>query len=117
MAQAPAAELGRRENHLNLQQPLPPSPVHTTMSHIPDKRKTPDSIPGGPPYAKRSRISYADDDNSPEDHSPSMTTNERPRNNPLYGQKSAFPGLDVEVEDELFYGPAEDGMEYLRMVR
>lgn len=44
-------------------------------------------------------------------------THERPRNNPLYGQKNAFPGLDVEVEDELFYGPAEDGMEYLRMVR
>lgn len=40
-----------------------------------------------------------------------------PRNHPVYGQKSAFPGLDIEVEDELFYGPAEDGMEYLRMVR
>lgn len=74
-------------------------------------------MPGGSPYAKRPRISYADDDNSPEDRSPSMATHERPRNNPLYGQKSAFPGLDVEVEDELFYGPAEDGMEYLRMVR
>lgn len=86
------------------------------MSHVPDKRKPRDSMPGGSPYAKRSRISYADDNNSPEDRSPSMT-HERPRNNPLYGQKNAFPGLDVEVEDELFYGPAEDGMEYLRMVR
>lgn len=87
------------------------------MSHIPDKRKPPSSILGGTPY-KRSRVSYADDDN--EDHasqSPAAMTHERPRNNPLYGQKSAFPGLDVNADGELFYGPAEDGLEYLRMVR
>lgn len=48
---------------------------------------------------------------------PALTPYERPRNHPVYGQKSAFPGLDVDVEDELFYGEAEDGMEYLRMVR
>ncbi|KAL8767498.1 MAG: hypothetical protein Q9209_006005 [Squamulea sp. 1 TL-2023] len=35
-----------------------------------------------------------------------------------YGQRSAFPGIDpLEGEDNLFYGPAEDGLEYLRMVR
>jgi regulator of vacuolar morphogenesis len=88
------------------------------MSHTPDKRKPSYSIPGGTPY-KRSRVSYADDDN--EDHasqsSAAAMTHERPRNNPLYGQKSAFPGLDVDAEGELFYGPAEDGLEYLRMVR
>ncbi|KAL8684857.1 MAG: hypothetical protein Q9218_008103, partial [Villophora microphyllina] len=37
---------------------------------------------------------------------------------PTYGQRSAFPGLDDAAnEDDLFYGPASDGLEYLRMVR
>ena len=38
---------------------------------------------------------------------------------PTYGQRGAFPGLDdAPIEgDELFYGPAGDGLEYLRMVR
>lgn len=92
------------------------------MSHIPDKRKPSSSIPGDTPY-KRSRVSYADDDNN-EDQAKAQAsqpsaamTHERPRNNPLYGQKSAFPGLDAGLEGELFYGPAEDGLEYLRMVR
>lgn len=41
------------------------------------------------------------------------------RIDPTYGQRGAFPGLDgpVASEDELFYGPANDGLEYLRMVR
>jgi len=94
-----------------------PPTTNTTMSHIPDKRKPSSSIPGDTPY-KRSRVSYADDDNEEyASQSPAAMTHERPRNNPLYGQKSAFPGLDVDAEGELFYGPAEDGLEYLRMVR
>ena len=36
---------------------------------------------------------------------------------PTYGQRGAFPGLDGDGEDELFYGPADDGLAYLRMVR
>ncbi|KAL8708088.1 MAG: hypothetical protein Q9220_006941 [cf. Caloplaca sp. 1 TL-2023] len=37
---------------------------------------------------------------------------------PTYGQRSAFPGLDLTGNDDgLFYGPASDGFEYLRMVR
>ncbi|KAL8725225.1 MAG: hypothetical protein Q9166_007489 [cf. Caloplaca sp. 2 TL-2023] len=37
---------------------------------------------------------------------------------PTYGQRSAFPGLDALAgENDLFYGPAEDGLDYLRMVR
>lgn len=37
---------------------------------------------------------------------------------PTYGQSYAFPGLeDGDEDDEIFYGPAEDGLEYLRMVR
>lgn len=84
------------------------------MSHIPDKRKPSDTMSAPP---KRSRVSYADDDDESAAPSSTTTSHERPRNHPVYGQKSAFPGLDIEVEDELFYGPAENGMEYLRMVR
>ena len=37
---------------------------------------------------------------------------------PTYGQRSAFPGLDGDPgDDNSFYGPASDGLEYLRMVR
>ena len=40
------------------------------------------------------------------------------RLDPLTGQRGAFPGLEDEGGDGgLFYGPAEDGMAYLRMVR
>jgi regulator of vacuolar morphogenesis len=46
------------------------------------------------------------------------TTHEEPKVNPTYGQKAAFPGLEADGEgDELFYGPASNGLEYLRMVR
>lgn len=76
-----------------------------------NKRKLPTS--SNSPSAKRPCPSHADDD---VDMNNASTSYERPRNHPVYGQKSAFPGLD-EAEDELFYGPAEDGMEYLRMVR
>lgn len=42
----------------------------------------------------------------------------QPRLDPTYGQRGGFPGLDGHGGDEeLFYGPAEDGLEYLRMVR
>ncbi|RAL06126.1 uncharacterized protein BO80DRAFT_343307 [Aspergillus ibericus CBS 121593] len=84
---------------------------------MPDKRKPSGSFSGSTPYAKRSRPSYAEDDDEDDATRPTVTPYERPRNHPVYGQKSAFPGLDVAGEDELFYGPAEDGMEYLRMVR
>lgn len=74
------------------------------------KRKLPNTTDS--PSAKRPCPPHADG------HDPdAMTSHERPRNHPVYGQKSAFPGLDAGRDDELFYGPAEDGMEYLRMVR
>lgn len=41
----------------------------------------------------------------------------QPRVDPTYGQRGAFPGLDEKNETPLFYGPANDGLEYLRMVR
>lgn len=43
---------------------------------------------------------------------------EQPKLDPIYGQKGAFPGLaDADDGDELFYGPASSGLEYVRMVR
>jgi hypothetical protein len=46
------------------------------------------------------------------------TNTEEAKVNATYGQKQAFPGLeDGEDGDELFYGPASNGLEYLRMVR
>ncbi|KIV78569.1 hypothetical protein PV11_06213 [Exophiala sideris] len=55
--------------------------------------------------------SYDDSAYSDEDES-----KEAPRVNEYSGQISAFPGLDGD-SDELFYGPAADGIDYLRMVR
>lgn len=79
--------------------------LHLTM---PDKRKA--TMPT--PSSKRPRISYDGDD----DDGSSTASYERPRQHPLYGQKSAFPGLD-DRGNELRYDDPEDGLEYLRMVR
>ncbi|PLB33411.1 uncharacterized protein BDW47DRAFT_121244 [Aspergillus candidus] len=84
---------------------------------MPDKRKPSGSFSRPPMQSKRSRSSYADDDDDEEGIHSGRPAHERPRNDPFYGQKSAFPGLDTGGDDELFYGPAEDGLEYLRMVR
>lgn len=40
----------------------------------------------------------------------------QPRTDPTYGQVGAFPGLDT-YQYAPFYGPANDGLDYLRMVR
>ena len=76
------------------------------------KRK---SAPTPGPNSKRPRNdSYHlnDDDND------FSANGVQPRLDPTYGQRGAFPGLDGDDGDnELFYGPAEDGLEYLRMVR
>ena len=75
------------------------------------------SIPSSTePYMKRARpttFSYEDDESRP----PSYKI--QPAVDPTYGQRGAFPGLDdiSKGDDELFYGPASDGLEYLRMVR
>jgi regulator of vacuolar morphogenesis len=79
--------------------------LHLTM---PNKRKA--TMPN--PSSKRPRISYDED----VDDESSTASYERPRQHPLYGQKSAFPGLD-DGGDELRYDDPEDGLEYLRMVR
>lgn len=76
---------------------------------MPNKRKASMSEPS----SKRLRISNEDG----SDTASSLSSQERPRNNPIYGQKSAFPGLDDGGDEQLFYGSADDGLEYLRMVR
>ena len=61
---------------------------------------------------KRSHISESESDDELESRAP------RPRLDPTYGQRGAFPGLgEPESDDAVFYGPAADGFEYLRMVR
>ncbi|OJD19700.1 hypothetical protein AJ78_00323 [Emergomyces pasteurianus Ep9510] len=88
---------------------------------MPDKRKAPSSETSGSPYSKRSRLTLPQDDetvSSPPTPITPATARPQPKSDPVYGQKHAFPGLDDPVdEDQLFYGPAEDGIEYLRMVR
>ena len=62
-------------------------------------------------YNKRSRFNE-DDAN---DTTPTIAQS---KIDPTYGQRGAFPGLDDPGgEDDLFYGPASNGLEYLRMVR
>ena len=63
------------------------------------------------PYNKRSRANIPDG-------SQDLPTSSQSRIDPTYGQRGAFPGLDDSRDDDtLFYGPASDGLEYLRMVR
>ncbi|EER23318.1 hypothetical protein CPC735_046880 [Coccidioides posadasii C735 delta SOWgp] len=84
------------------------------------KRKTPTSMPADSPSTKRSRVSASEqqDDGAESSSSKSPNTAHKyPRSDPVFGQKHAFPGLDDDDSDELLYGPPEDGLQYLRMVR
>ncbi len=76
------------------------------------KRKNNAATSEGASYNKRSRPSYPEGEADGTSSSPST----QPRVDPTYGQRGAFPGLDHDG-DELFYGPASDGLEYLKMVR
>ncbi|KLJ05755.1 hypothetical protein EMPG_10795 [Blastomyces silverae] len=83
-----------------------------------EKRKASSLESSSSPYTKRARPTDPNDDSSPATPITPTTPRPQPKNDPVYGQKHAFPGLDDPVdEDQLFYGPAEDGIEYLRMVR
>jgi regulator of vacuolar morphogenesis len=78
------------------------------------RRNSSSSESDGQPSPKRARPFSIDDFDL--DYEPTST--EVVKVNGTYGQKAAFPGLgDDEEGDELFYGPANDGIEYLRMVR
>lgn len=81
-------------------------------SNMSDKRKHTSSS-NDVPYAKRSRPNNEADGSI----SRPKVAPPQPRNDPVYGQKHAFPGLDDVGDDNLMYGPPEDGLEYLRMVR
>ncbi|KAI4257772.1 MAG: hypothetical protein L6R42_005465 [Xanthoria sp. 1 TBL-2021] len=73
------------------------------------KRKTHPSAANGA-RSKRHRFNHVEEDEA----NPAS----KAQVDPTYGQRSAFPGLDGQPSgDDLFYGPAEDGLEYLRMVR
>ncbi|KAM5431468.1 hypothetical protein MferCBS31731_007841 [Microsporum ferrugineum] len=72
----------------------------------------------GSPSTKRIRQAIAIEDEDIEESSSSRLQYQQPRSDPVFGQRHAFPGLDDGPQDgELFYGPADDGIEYLRMVR
>ena len=80
------------------------------------RKSTSASVPN--PKKRPRHDSYSLNDN--DDTDTDLPANgAQPRLDPTYGQRGAFPGLDgdVNANDELFYGPAEDGLEYLRMVR
>lgn len=76
------------------------------------KRKSTSTSVSKPKRSRNDAYSLNDDDNE------LLANGVQPRLDPTYGQRGAFPGLDGDGGDEeLFYGPAEDGLEYLRMVR
>ena len=75
-----------------------------------NKRNHPENQDVESAFYKRSRL------NKP-DGSDDLPTSSQPRIDPTYGQRGAFPGLDSSQNDGLYYGPASDGLEYLRMVR
>ncbi|KAI9805369.1 MAG: hypothetical protein M1833_005822 [Piccolia ochrophora] len=76
------------------------------------KRKNVAVTTDGAPYNKRSRPSL-----SGQDDVKSTPRAPAARIDPSTGLRCAFPGLEEEQDGQLFYGPASDGMEYLRMVR
>ena len=80
---------------------------------MPLKRKPPTSS-NDTIFNKRPRPSYPDN----QEDNPTAALGAQPRVDPTYGQRGAFPGLEDSADgDVLFYGPASDGVEYLRMVR
>lgn len=84
--------------------------LRASLSNMAPKRKTHPSNPGDT-HSKRARH----DDEGGEGNAFSSSQGQV---DPTYGQRGAFPGLDDTASDnDLFYGPARDGLEYLRMVR
>ena len=87
-------------------------PTLSTTLPMTNKRKGYDHRNGeGTLHSKRPRFNLPDS-------SDDLPSSSQPRLDPTYGQRGAFPGLDDLPDDHgLFYGPASDGLEYLRMVR
>ncbi|KAL9125433.1 MAG: hypothetical protein Q9217_005368 [Psora testacea] len=75
------------------------------------KRKSQDDALSSTAHNKKSRL-------LDQSHNGDSLSIPQPKVDPTYGQRGAFPGLDdVTVDDGLYYRPANDGLEYLRMVR
>ena len=91
---------------------ISPATVPPPMITMANKRQYPETHDAESAlYNKRSRLnnSIGSDD---------LPSSSQPRLDPTYGQRGAFPSLDdTNNDDGLFYGPAGDGIEYLRMVR
>jgi hypothetical protein len=65
-----------------------------------------------PPAKRRASLTHLEVEYDSDDADP----DEKPYVSHESGQTGAFPGLGDE-EDGGFYGPARDGIDYLRMVR
>ena len=86
------------------------------------KRKNEAVTQDGAPYNKRARPTSDDETRFRADEVKKQSFYEggatTGRTDSGSGQKQVFPGLDEDDDgDEPFYGPANDGIEYLRMVR
>lgn len=85
------------------------------------KRKNEAITPDGAPYNKRTRPSLENRGIS-NDKEPNQSVYDGRTTtgfiDQVTGQRQAFPGISDDGEgEEPFYGPANDGMDYLRMVR
>jgi regulator of vacuolar morphogenesis len=69
-----------------------------------------------PPTKKPRSPTHSESEDWDEEYDELGEEPEQPHLNIENGQYNAFPGLGGD-EDELFYGPAADGIDYLRMVR
>ena len=67
------------------------------------------------PAPKRSKPVPPEESSSDIEHP--TASHAEPRTDPLYGQRSAFPGLDDDAETLNYGEEPSDGIEYLRMVR
>lgn len=76
------------------------------------KRKNGTTLFHNPSESKRRRKFELGDGEEDE----SSTRAAQPKVDLTYGQRGAFPGLEGGEDERLFYGPASDGLEYLRMV-
>jgi regulator of vacuolar morphogenesis len=85
------------------------------MSRKRRNTSSPESDYSPSPKKPRSIIPYNNPDGEDDLEDP-QDVREQPRLNLDSGLHNAFPGLG-EDGDELFYGPATDGIDYLRMVR
>lgn len=100
--------------------PAPPVPRHMVSYASSNEDAEEDSTPGSKaqsvqnevetPAECRHRIMSRESDGTYD------ANRAQPRTDPTYGQVGAFPGLDT-YQYAPFYGPANDGIDYLRMVR